>query len=123
MSDPKDLKKEVVISAAERFAFRKCRPGSLAMHAVHGIVRVVRASGEMRSIEVDHYVDDDVEIVEDDLDPLAGERATVSELDVSVTELTELDPFKDMAPRVVGRVVHQMDIERSTKGSQDDENE
>lgn len=88
-----------IVDAAALFTQRKCRPGSLAMHANHGVVRVVQAVGSMRKIEVDRYE------VCDAGESSAEEKLLVSELDVLVTELSELIPFVDMEPPVPGRLL------------------
>ena len=95
----------IVVNATEIFGARKCRPGTLAKHQEHGIVRVMRAVGTMRTIEIERYVLPDSETSADDLpvgvtpdQVLASERIFVSEMDVSVSELVELDPFKDLEP-------------------------
>ncbi|HEX7646665.1 MAG TPA: hypothetical protein VF450_04570 [Noviherbaspirillum sp.] len=101
-----------VVNATEIFGSRKCRPGTLAQHPEHGIVRVVRAAGGARTIEVERRVLPDLEPSTEDLPAgitpdqvLASERIFVSELDVLVSDLVELDPFRDMEPAEQGTVL------------------
>ena len=102
-----------IMDASRQFDARKCPPGSLAKHALHGTVRVVGADGARRTIEVDDsvMVDEPVGVGQRHSatlgDRLLGlEQSTVAEVEVLVTELVGLDPFRDMEPVTCGVVLH-----------------